>query len=254
MHDKSHSITEALDRMREVLAASLDANRSGRGDDGGRCGVAGDPSPFEYWQVRNGQAEQVLVFNNDQYIALKGVPLSTANVPPEAAQDLPPDRLPYFSAHGTLTDLFGNVLRGSRVETTVPIDPQSLSETAQWPPSQPWPFDQPPLDATHALVHTYAKHVYFFNDTDSLVTVGPSLPKIARLKSGGAQFWVGTIGVITQGTGKFAGARGQATYAGSSYFKDWPASFPDQAKILAAGFKALVGTCFKVVLNKELAG
>jgi hypothetical protein len=198
--------------------------------------------------------EHVLAYNNDEYIALRNVPGNLASVRPEDLQQLPQTSWPYFSSHGTLTDLLGNVLRGSRVETTVAINPQSLSETQNWPPVQPQPFDQPPLDQTHTTIIGYAKRAYFFNEADSFVTVGPSLPKIIRLRTGGAQFWVGSIGVIAQGTGKYKGAKGVTTYVGSSYFKDWPDAFPDQAKILAVGFKALVSTCVKLVINEDLAG
>src|SRR4029078_9890002 len=133
----------------------------------------------------NGPVEIVLGFNNDEVIALKDH--TTAN--------------PYFSSGGVLTDLRGVVLPGSKVETTSPGDPANLPQTIVWPPVQVQPFNQPPVDNLNTTGHGDSKQAYFFNDgVESLVTVGPSLPKILRLKGGGAQFWVASIGVIAQGT------------------------------------------------------
>lgn len=220
MADQSRSVVEALDRIRDALVLS------------------GYPRDIEYPRIANGPIEHVLAFNNNEIIALKG-----------------PNDAPYFSSHGPLTDVHGNVLPGSRVATTFPVDPAKFNETGTWPPIQHEPFDSPPLDFTNTTNHGYSKQAYFFNDEkDSFVTVGPSLPKIVRAKNGGAQFWVGSIGVIAQGTGKYEGARGVTTYVGSGYFDVWPDSFEDQIRLLRAGFRALVGTFVKVVLRENVAG
>ena len=84
-----------------------------------------------------------------------------------------------------------------------------------------------------------------------MITVGPSLPKIVLLKNGGAQFWVGSIGVIAQGTGKYEGVRGMSVYLGSAYLEHWPKTFDEQVKLLTKGFKALVSTYFKLVLKED---
>jgi hypothetical protein len=144
-------------------------------------------------------------------------------------------------------------LPGTRVATTFPVDPTKFNETETWPPRQYEPFDSPPLDFTNTTNHGYSKQAYFFeNDRDSFVTVGPSLPKIVRTANGGAQFWVGSIGVIAQGTGRYDGARGVTTYVGSGYFDVWPTSFEEQIRLLRAGFRALIGTFVKVVLRENV--
>jgi hypothetical protein len=211
---KSNSITEALDGISMALG----------------CGR------IEYPKIANGPVEHVLAFNNDEHIKLMG-----------------PDDAPYFSSHGPLTDLHGNVLPGTRVATTFPVNPGKLPDTGIWPPEQIEPFDQPPTDPGSHLYQGISKQAYFFdNDLNSFVTVGPSLPKIVKTKKGGAQFWVGSIGVIAQGTGIYEGARGVTTYVGSGYFDKWPDSFEKQIKLLRAGFKALVGTYAKVVLREHV--
>jgi hypothetical protein len=216
----SSNITEALDRIYEALSGHAVGNGGG--------GV-------EHPNIANGPVEHVLAFNNDEHIALKG-----------------PDNAPYFSSHGPLTDLQGTVLPGTRVATTFPVDPSKFDETGLWPPEQVEPFDAPPVNPKETTGIRNSKQAYYFNnDKDSFVTAGPSIPKITRTKNGGAQFWVGSIGLIAQGTGKYEGARGVATYVGSGYFDKWPDSFDEQIKLLRAGFKALVGTYAKIVLKKD---
>jgi hypothetical protein len=235
MSDKSTSVTQALDKLREAVEACCgDGNGNGDGD-GGHVGHVGLKGKYEFPEIANGPVEVVLAFNNDECIKLLG-----------------PDNAPYFSSHGPLTDLGGEHLPGTRVATTFPVDPSKFGETGTWPPEQEPPFDKPPVDNTNTTNHGYSKQAYYFNnDKDWFVTAGPSLPKIVRTKDGGAQFWVGSIGVIAQGQGRFAGARGVATYVGSAYIPNWPEDFQGQIKILRAGFKALIGTYVKVVLGKN---
>src|SRR5262249_23525050 len=96
----------------------------------------------------------------------------------------------------------------------------------------------------------YSKQAYFFDSEhrDWFLTVGPSLPKIQRLENGGAQFWVGSIGVIADAGGFFYGAHGVTTYVGSGYLPQWPTDFGEQAKTLHAAFKAKIGTFVKMVI------
>jgi hypothetical protein len=215
MAEQSRSVIEAIDRLRLAI--------------GGTFG-------FEYPNIANGPFEQVLAFNNNETIALKG-----------------PDKAPHFSSHGVLTDLQHRVIEGSRVATTFPVDPAKFGNTTKFPPVQDPPFDAPPVDEENTTGNGYSKQAYFFPDGSSLVTVGPSLPKIVGLRNGGAQFWVGSIGVVSQGTGRFTGARGTSVYVGSGYFDVWPAAFKDQIALLRKGFTALVGTYFKVILERDQA-
>lgn len=213
--------------------------------------------PFEYRQIANGPYERVLAFNNDEHIVLKNPPqlpkkLSPLDVPKllQDLHDAGPAHWPYFSSRGPLTDIFGNVLRGTRVETTFPVDPLLIPAQETFPKPQVFPYDQPPLDEAATKGNGYSKQAYFLNASDSFVTVGPSLPKIARVGNS-AQFWVGSIGVIAQGRGRFKGVKGVTTYVGSGFLKRWPPpeAFSEQIAILAQGFTALIGTYVKVVLR-----
>jgi hypothetical protein len=234
-------IAKALEGIRDELKSKDETANAGQDIAKALEGIRqelkskGEEGDFEYPDIGNGPFELVLAFNNDEFIKLLG-----------------PDYEPYFSSHGPLTDLHGNVLPGTRVATTFPVDPSEFGETGAWPPAQVEPFDQPPTNNTNVTGHGYSKQAYYFNnDKDWFVTIGPSLPKIVRTKDGGAQFWVGSIGVIAQGYGRFAGAKGVTTYVGSAYLEHWPDDFYGQIKILRDGFKALIGTFVKVVLSKD---
>jgi len=63
---------------------------------------------------------------------------------------------------------------------------------------------------------------------------------------------VGSNGVITQGTGKYKGARGISAYNGSSTFQTWPESQDEQFEMLSKGFNALVSAYFKLVLEPDI--
>lgn len=232
---QSKSIVEALDRMRDSNSSIFEGIR----DAIEQCcsGSSGHKGNYEYPDIANGEFEQVIAFNNDEHIALKEVR----------------GKNPHFSSHGVLTDLQHNPIPGSAVETTFPIDPSNVGDAFKWPDEQLPPFDGPPVNNANAVSPGPSKQAYFFNDrADSFVTVGPSLPKIAPLKNGGVQFWVGSIGVIAQGTGKYKGVRGMSVYLGSAYLEHWPKSPEDQIKLLSKGFRALVSTYFKIVLRHDV--
>ncbi len=260
MYDKSHSVMEALDRMREELAEVLPEGTLRPPRDEGDFGdIDAALKTFGYTHIHSGRKEHVLAFNNDEHISLRNLPANVDNLRPADLGKLAEDRnkWPYFSSHGPLTDLHGRVLRGTRVETTFPVDPSQFGDTGLFPPAPPFPYDQPPVEHHERDLPRkdigFSKQAYFLTDDDWFVTVGPSLPKIGLLANGGAQFWVGSIGLIAYGKGKFANAKGVTTYVGSGYFDDWPESTSDQLKLLRDGFRALVGTYVKVVFEDDLA-
>ena len=230
--DPSHPskcVAEAIDRLRESVGLGV---------------VIGN---YHYQAIANGPVEQVLAFNNDETIQLITNPKDPNDV--------------HFSSHGVLTDLARNRIPGSRVETTFPVDPKQFPETTLWPPEQKPPWDAPPVNQKNTTGNGYSKQAYFFNGhtddkgeyhpKDYLVTVGPSLPKIARIDGGAAQFWVASIGVISQGVGIYKGAHGMSVYIGSAYLPEWPDAFDKQVEILKKGFSARIGTYFKFVLPEH---
>jgi hypothetical protein len=241
MANHSKSVTEALDRIRKVLESqtaggstqsavqTLDSYRAA-------LELSGVASVIEFPRIANGRVEHVLAFTSDEQIVLKDFPDN-----------------PYFSSHGFLVDFDHNPFQGMSSQLSFPIKGLDINTVFQWPVEQPAPFDRPPLDNTNVTENGYSKQAYFFGDGSSLVTVGPSLPKITLLKGGGAQFWVGSNGVITQGTGKYEGARGVSSYNGGAFFETWPESFDKQIELLQKGFNAFVSAIFKLVFKSDRA-
>ncbi|HXM69914.1 MAG TPA: hypothetical protein VN970_02185 [Thermoanaerobaculia bacterium] len=222
MGGQSRTVIGALDGIRDAIQAS--------GHSGG----------IHQQQLAQGPLEKVLAFNDDDHIVLKGLPAA-----------------PYFSSHGKLTDLGGKPLPGSKVETAFPLPPVTPDELEQllysWPPEQPKPYDEPPVLGDNTTPPGPSKQFYDFGDGSSIVTVGPSLPKIVRTKGGGAQFWVSSIGVISQGSGKYAGAHGLASYVGSAFFPKWPAKITEAFPLLVKGFDVRVAIFVKLVLKQDQA-
>jgi hypothetical protein len=220
----SKSVIEALDKNGEALDSICDAIKTLHGS---TCCCGG----IKYPQLRNGPIEQVLAFNNNELIKLEGYPDN-----------------PHFSSHGVLTDLCHRDLKGSRVLTTFPVKTSQFEGAVKWPPPQKTPYNQPPVDNKNTTDQGSSKQAYSFDGgVNLLVTVGPSLPKITPLAGGGAQFWVGSIGVIAEGKGIYEGVRGMSVYLGSAYFSEWPEKPEDQIKKLAEEFEARVTTYFKFV-------
>jgi hypothetical protein len=226
----SKSVVEAIDRLRDSQ------------------GIGGE---YSYPEIKNGRFENVLAFNNDEHIHL--------------VED---DKGLHFSSEGKLTDLQHRPIPGSAVQTTFPVQQKDFDGAPKWPDEQTKPWNGPPLNNKNTTANGYSKQTYFFNNTrpiefedlakttwesiadyyqDCFVTVGPSLPKITPLSKGGAQFWVGSIGVVTQGIGEYKEVHGVSVYIGSAYLPKWPVDQKDQIEILKKGFDARVGTYFKFV-------
>jgi hypothetical protein len=231
MAAKGRTIIAALDEIRDAIILNSSS------------GGIGLP------QLANGP-EKVLGFNVRTTITL---------IP--AAPPIPS----YFSTQGEIANLNGKVLKGSRAEASLPTDPAGLPQVFKWPNPQTGPFAKIPPDVDSTSVTNsastprnrntpgYSKQEYFFGDEDgsSLVTVGPSLAKVTLLKDGGAEFCSAGIGAISQGTGKYLGAKGMGTFNGSAFFETWPKKPADVLALLEKGFKAQVATYFKVVLKQD---
>jgi hypothetical protein len=217
MADESSSVIEALDNIRYVLEYNV------------------PPEVIEYPKVGIGPVEHVLGFSTNEHHVLKEADTQT----------------PYFSNQGVITDLQRRDLPDSKIQTSLRIDTSKLGPVEQWPPEQPPPFDQPPSIHTNTDPLGFSKQAYFFSDGSSFVTVGPSVPKILRLKGGGAHLWVGSVGLIAQGTGKYEGARGISAYTGSAYFSSLPKAPKDLFELLAKGFDVRSAAFFKLVLKAD---
>jgi hypothetical protein len=227
----SRSVVEAIDNLR--------SSREGVG-----CGPG-------YPQFRTGPYEEVLVFNSPVFITLK-------------TDD---KQQQYFSSEGSLQDFCGKKI--GTVKTALPtiVNPATAAYLLTFPAPQPSPYDSLPVETGPKLPPdppglrageippgSYTKQFYDFGGGNTLVTEGPAFPKLAPLAGGAAQFWVGFVGAITQGTGKYAGAKGMASFDGSAYFASFPppTEFDKILAILEKGFPANVGVYFKIITKDHL--
>lgn len=220
MASQSATLVEALDRIRYSLEHDVPHDVI-----------------IEQPQLTIGPHEHVLAFKINEHHFLKDADTVT----------------PHFSNQGYFSDLHGRVLVGSSCRTGLKINISNLPETEKWPPPQPEPFDDGISEPDHTDPLGHSKQAYFFPDGSSLVTTGPSVPKIVKLKGGGAQLWVASVGVIAQGTGKYEGVRGLSSYVGSAHFPNWPATPPEQLQLLAAGFPAVIAAYFKLIRKDDQA-
>ncbi|OLE53183.1 MAG: hypothetical protein AUG51_14415 [Acidobacteria bacterium 13_1_20CM_3_53_8] len=198
--------------------------------------TSGGALSIEYPRLSIVSAEQVLVFCSEDEVVLTDVNVA--------------GKTPYFASDGYLTELSGRKLQGSQILAALPVNISVLGETFKWPPVQREPFSQLPVDATNVDVG-FARNSFDFGDGNSIVSVGAALPKLLLLNDGGAMFWVTSCQLITQGTGKFAGARGIQSFAGNSYFPVWPSLPEGQVGVLTRGFKAKIHRCIRVVLKES---
>lgn len=196
--------------------------------------------PYRFPRIAQGP-EQVLVFTGAEAIELRESPRAGL----------------YFYTEGILRNLEDEQIGGiSRL--TFPINPKDIPSLFRFPVQQPLSdphspnYDQTAF-AENSEPKGYSKQAYFFSGSrDALITVGPSVPKVARLKNGAAQFWVASAGIVTQGRGLFEGARGISSYSGSAFFRDWPEDPGNLLKRLKSGFNASVTAVFKVVTADAL--
>jgi hypothetical protein len=201
--------------------------------------VPGAASNIEYPRLAITYAEHTLVFGSEDDVTLEDVNVA--------------GKTPYFASNGYLTDFSGRKISGSQILAALPVDLARFIETLKWPPVQREPFDKLPVDAANAEIG-FARNSFNFGDGSSIVSVGAALPKLLLLKDGGAMFWVTSCQAITQGQGRYEGARGIQSFSGSSYFPVWPASPEEQARLLVGGFKARIHRCLKLVLRTNHQG
>src|SRR2546423_2576814 len=238
MADSSKSVVDAIDRIRDALGHKVP-------DDvidiiGQLKLLVEHPSPYvgniNFPFVATRPEEHVLAFHNEEIVRLR-------------EPDTPDPKFDfYLSSDGSLTDLYHVPIPGTHMETNVPLKFSDFGMANEWPANQNFmPYNEPPISTTNVEKHSFSKQMYKFNDTDILYTVGPSLPKITP-SSVGAQFWVGSIGVIERGEGKYAGARGISVHDGSAFFPNWPANDLEKVELLKKPFPVKVTTYFKYVL------
>lgn len=159
----------------------------------------------------------------------------------------------FFHINGKLTDLTDTAVEGGRFETVFPLKFALAPQILTWPATQGGPFNTPPVNGTDTDGYGFSKTNFTFGDQSTLVTVGPSIAKFTKTKGGGGQLWVTSVGVTTDGTGRFARARGMGAFNGSAFYqKAFDFSTYDGRKQLRDGFAVQVSINLKVIRKDNL--
>jgi hypothetical protein len=96
-----------------------------------------------------------------------------------------------------------------------PIVP--IPETFKAPPTPKPPFDRPEPPVDEVPIQSYSRGIFRFRDGSSLTAIGPANIRVIYYVDGAAQLWITGEQIITNGTGRYAGAQGLKTVAGSTW-------------------------------------
>jgi hypothetical protein len=127
-----------------------------------------------------------------------------------------------------------------------PIVP--IPESFKAPPTPPGPFDRPVPPVPVVPVLSYTKGIFKFGDGSSITAIGPAAIRVIYYVDGSAQLWISGNQIITNGTGRYQGAQGLRTVAGSTWV---PA---DKATDLtqAGTFSAKTIEVFRVIRSENI--
>lgn len=212
----------------------------------GKVGSVSSDCRLSHPEYATSPYEEVLVFNSPVTIKLVTV-----------------NGKQYFTSDGKILDLRGN--EGGSVNTSLQtsVTPATAAFLLTFPPVQQPVSNSLDVDTGSGSLPagqippgSYTKQFYDFGDGNTLAMEGPAFPKLTFLEGGSsAQFWVGFVGAISQGTGKYEGAKGMGGFDGSAYFKNFPppSKFDAIVAVLSQGFPASVGAYIKIVDGGHIA-
>ena len=96
-----------------------------------------------------------------------------------------------------------------------PVAP--IPETFKAPPTPRPPFDKPEPPVDRVPILSYSRGIFRFKDGSSITAIGPANIRVVYYVDGAAQLWITGEQIITNGTGRYAGAQGLKTVAGSTW-------------------------------------
>ncbi len=85
------------------------------------------------------------------------------------------------------------------------------------PPAPNPPFDEPKGPVPETSPRAYTKAIWQFGDGSSITAVGPAMLYLQKYSDDSHIFLVAVSAIITNGTGKYEGARGVKTALGSTF-------------------------------------
>lgn len=138
-----------------------------------------------------------------------------------------------------------NVPDGEHHGVDLPVVP--LEQMFSAPPDPKPPFDEPAPPVDEVGVLSYTKGIWQFADGSTIVAEGPAQLRVIFYVDGASQLWVSGEQIITDGTGRFQGARGVKTVGGSSWVP--PGQDPNQP----GSFMVRTVEVFRVIRSDSIA-
>jgi hypothetical protein len=153
---------------------------------------------------------------------------------------------PKIVVRGTIYTLDGKE-DGSWAGIDEPV--AAIPETFVAPPPPKPPFDNPMRPVDDVKVLSYSKGIFRFGDGSSISAIGPANIRVIYYVDGAAQLWITGDQIITNGTGRYAGAQGLKTVGGSTWVPAEKAG--DLSK--AGTFSAKTVEVFRVIRKHHIA-
>ena len=137
---------------------------------------------------------------------------------------------------------------GSSIGIDAPVslaalqEAQNLSEPAKPKP----PFNEPGPPVAEVNILSYTKGFWRFADGSSITAIGPANVRVVLFSDKATELWITGEQIITGGTGRYAGAQGLKTVAGSSWVR------PGRELFIPEPFSAKTIEVFRIVRSEYI--
>jgi hypothetical protein len=161
-------------------------------------------------------------------------------------------RMKMFKMDGTPDGSHDGVWEPMVPEDVDPSNSSAIEDALRKRPQEPQgPLDKPEGPVDHIFIRAYTKAIWRFGDgNDSVTAVGPANLHLVRFNDDSQIFLVSVAAIITNGTGKYKGARGVKTALGSTSLPKGAGLFslpPDQK------FPAVTVETFRIIRKEFTA-
>lgn len=137
---------------------------------------------------------------------------------------------------------------GSSQGIDAPVSLAALQEAQDLskPPNPKPPFNEPGPPVAEVNILSYTKGFWRFADGSSITAIGPANVRVVLFSDKATELWITGEQIITGGTGRYAGAQGLKTVAGSSWVR------PGRELFTPEPFSAKTIEVFRVVRSEYI--
>ncbi len=132
---------------------------------------------------------------------------------------------------------------GSWEGVDAPVSLAALQEAQDLtkPPNPKPPFDEPEPPVGEVNILSNSKGIWKFAEGSSITAIGPANVRVVLYPDKATQLWITGEQIITNGTGRYAGAQGLKTVGGSSWVR------PGRELLIPEPFSANTIEVFRIV-------